>query len=75
MDNVDYETRVQKYEQEGCTRSDAQGIVDAEYLTMQKYCKHCLYLYDNEKDGDWACDLRPNLKCIDQYVKCIESEL
>ena len=33
MDNVDYETRVQKYEQEGCTRSDAQGIVDAEDLT------------------------------------------
>lgn len=28
----DYEARVQKLEAEGCTRSDAQGIVDAEDL-------------------------------------------
>jgi len=53
MDNVDYETRVQKYEQEGCTRSDVQGIVDAEDLTMQKYCKHCLYLYDNCESNEY----------------------
>lgn len=28
----EYETRVQELENQGCTRSDAQGIVDAEIL-------------------------------------------
>ena len=27
---VDYEIRVQKYELEGCTRSDAQAVAEAE---------------------------------------------
>ena len=30
-----YEKRVEKYEVEGMTRSDAQGVVDAEF--MQEY--------------------------------------
>ena len=32
-DYVDYELAVQKLEDEGCTRSDAQGIVDAQKIT------------------------------------------
>jgi len=31
-----WEERVQAYEEEGCTRSDAQGIVDAEYIKEGK---------------------------------------
>ena len=31
-----WEERVQKYEEEGCTRSDAQAIVDAEDITGKK---------------------------------------
>jgi len=31
-----YEKRVQMYEAEGCDRSDAQGIVDAELLTEER---------------------------------------
>ena len=30
-----YEKRVEKYQDEGMTRSDAQGVVDAEF--MQEY--------------------------------------
>ena len=37
MENsVEYEIRVQKYELEGCTRSDAQGIVEAEDLIKER---------------------------------------
>ena len=31
----DYEARVTAYENKGCTRSDAQGIVDAELMTAR----------------------------------------
>jgi len=31
-----WEERVQEYENEGCTRSDAQGIVDAEDMKANK---------------------------------------
>ena len=31
----EYEKRVQTYEEEGCTRSDAQSIVDVEFIKEQ----------------------------------------
>jgi hypothetical protein len=33
---ADYEARVQAWEAKGCTRSDAQGIVDAELMTASR---------------------------------------
>lgn len=33
----DYDTRVRAYEAEGITRSDAQGIVDAQIMTIGKH--------------------------------------
>jgi hypothetical protein len=32
----DYERRVRVYEEQGCTRSDAQGIVDAQMLSFSR---------------------------------------
>jgi hypothetical protein len=32
---TDYEKRVQEYEKQGCTRSDAQGIVQAEDMKAE----------------------------------------
>src|SRR3990167_6526150 len=42
-----YEQRVQKYEDEGCTRSDAQAIVDAE--DMRHDSKGKIVMNDSEK--------------------------
>jgi hypothetical protein len=35
----EYEKRVQAYEDEGCTRSDAQSIVDAEDMRKERGMK------------------------------------
>ena len=35
-DYISYELAVQSLEDQGCSRSDAQGIVDAEKLTIRK---------------------------------------
>ena len=36
---MDQEKRIRKYEDEGCTRSDAQGIIMAEDLTKERITK------------------------------------
>ena len=35
-DYISYELAVQSLEDQGCSRSDAQGIVDAERITIKK---------------------------------------
>jgi hypothetical protein len=40
---------------------------------MKKFCRHCPYLITDDKN-EWICDLRQDLKCIDQHYICKEEE-
>lgn len=42
-------------------------------MAMEKQCKDCPYLI-NDDDNIWVCDLKPNTKCINQFLICKEAE-
>ena len=54
---MNYETRVQAYESQGITRSDAQGIVDAEDTQPVKSTTP-VRLHGNGNNGNWALRAR-----------------
>ena len=72
-----YEQRVRKLEREGLTRSDAQGVVDAEDLKASRKVQHTPGLPRNRLEGlmSEAADKMNELYAERDRLKAVNAEL